>query len=85
MLIRSGKPTDQVSDEQLAEMYGKHLVKVYAWLDEQPNFSVIYLDYGAVLADPQKYADQINLFLDNTLDASEMAGVVDPELYRQRR
>jgi hypothetical protein len=85
MLIRSGKPTDQVSDEQLAEMYGKHLVKVYAWLEEQPNFSVLYLDYGAMLAEPHKYAEQVNQFLDNSLDAGEMAGVVDPELYRQRR
>jgi hypothetical protein len=85
MLIRSGKPTDKVSDEQLAEMYDKHLAKVYAWLDDQPNFSVLYLDYGAILADPQKYADQVNLFLDNALDTEAMVGVVDPDLYRQRK
>ncbi len=85
MLVRSGKPTDQVSDEQLAEMYGKHLVKVKAWLDEQTNFSVNYLDYNAMLADPTKYARQINQFLDNSLNPQEMAGVVDPNLYRQRK
>jgi hypothetical protein len=85
MLIRSGKPTDQVSDEQLAEMYGKHLAKVNAWLDEQTNFSVIYLDYDAMLADPTKYALQVNQFLDNSLNPQEMAGVVDPNLYRQRK
>jgi hypothetical protein len=85
MLVRSGKPTDQVSDEQLAEMYGKHLVKVKAWLDGQTNFSVNYLDYNAMLADPTKYARQINQFLDNSLNPQEMAGVVDPNLYRQRK
>jgi hypothetical protein len=85
MLVRSGKPTDQVSDEQLAEMYGKHLAKVKAWLDEQTNFSVIYLDYNAMLADPTKYARQVNQFLDNSLNPQEMAGVVDPNLYRQRK
>ncbi len=85
MLVRSGKPTDQVSDEQLAEMYDKHLVKVNAWLDEQTNFSVIYLDYNAMLADPTKYARQVNQFLDNSLNPQEMAGVVDPNLYRQRK
>lgn len=85
MLIRSGKPTGEVTDEQLTEMYGKHLAKVTAWLVEQPNFSVLYLDYGTVLANPQKYADQVNQFLGSSLDANEMAGVVDPELYRQRR
>jgi hypothetical protein len=85
MLVRSGKPAGEVTDDQLAEMYGKHLAKVTAWLDEQPNFSVLYLDYGAMLADPQRYADQVNQFLGNTLHADEMARVVDPELYRQRR
>jgi hypothetical protein len=85
MLVRSGKPTDQVSDEQLAEMYGKHLAKVKAWLDEQTNFSVNYLDYNAMLADPTKYARQVNQFLDNSLNPQEMAGVVDPNLYRQRK
>ena len=85
MLFRSGKPAGEVTDEQLAEMYDKHLAKVTAWIDEQPNFSVLYLDYGEMLADPQKYADLVNQFLGNTLDAGEMAGVVDPELYRQRR
>jgi hypothetical protein len=85
MLIRSGKPAGEVTDETLAEMYGKHLAKVTAWLDEQSNFSVLYQDYGAMLSDPQQYADQVNQFLGNILDADEMAGVVDPELYRQRK
>ena len=85
MLVRSGKLTDQVSDEQLAEMYDKHLAKVKAWLDEQTNFSVNYLDYNAMLADPTKYARQVNQFLDNSLNPQEMAGVVDPNLYRQRK
>ena len=85
MLVRSGKPTDQVSDEQLSEMYGKHLAKVNAWFDEQTNFSVIYLDYNAMLADPTQYARQVNQFLDNSLNLQEMVGVVDPNLYRQRK
>ncbi len=84
MLIRSDKPTDEVSDEQLAELFDKHLAKVYAWLAEQPNISVIYLDYGKILANPQKFADQVNRFLDDALNPQEMAGVVDPNLYRQR-
>ncbi len=85
MLIRSGKPTGEVTDEQLAEMYGKHLDKVTTWLAEQPNFSVLYLDYGAMLAEPEKYAEQVNDFVGSPLDVDKMAGVVDPELYRQRK
>lgn len=85
MLIRSGKPTGEVTDEQLAEMYAKHLDKVTTWLAEQPNFSVLYLDYGAMLAEPEKYAEQVNDFVGSPLDVDKMAGVVDPELYRQRK
>jgi hypothetical protein len=84
MLIRSGKPTDQVSDEQLAEMYGKHLAKVNAWLAGQANFSVVYLDYNAMLGDPHPYALQVNQFLGANLDPQAMAAVVDTNLYRQR-
>jgi hypothetical protein len=85
MLVRSGKPTDQVGDEQLAGMYGKHLAKVNAWLAGQANFSVVYLDYNQVLVDPQKYAFQVNEFLGDILDPQAMASVVDTNLYRQRK
>ncbi len=84
MLIRSGKPTDTVSDEQLADMYAKHLVKVNAWLTDQANFSVLDLDYNKMLDDPSKYADYVNNFLGCTLDVEAMVGVVDNRLYRQR-
>lgn len=84
MLIRSGKPTDQVSDDRLAEMYQKHLQKVFTWLKQQPNFSVMYLDYNAILADPSQFTEQINHFLGDALDVQKMNAVVDRNLYRQR-
>lgn len=85
MLIRSGKPTDKVGDEQLAEMYGKHLAKVNSWLEGQANFAVVYLDYNQMLVDAPKYALQVNEFLGETLDPQAMASVVDANLYRQRK
>lgn len=85
MLIRSGKPTDQVSDEQLAEMYTRHLARVKAWLADQANFSVIYLDYNRMLVDPQPYASQVNQFLGGIMNSLAMAAVVDSNLYRQRK
>jgi hypothetical protein len=85
MLIRSNKPTDKVSDEQLAEMYRKHLGKVNAWLKEQANISVLYVDYNQLLADPRPHIEKINAFLDERLDTEKMMGVVDPALYRQRK
>jgi hypothetical protein len=84
MLVRSGKPTDKVSDEQLAEMYAKHLRKVKAWLNEQSNFAVLYLDYNGILTDPLNHSNKVNNFLGESLDPQKMAGIVDLDLYRQR-
>jgi hypothetical protein len=85
MLIRSGQPTDKVGDEQLAEMYEKHLAKVNGWLAAQANFSVLYLDYNQMLVDPEKYAVQVNEFLGGVLETRDMASIVDANLYRQRK
>ena len=85
MLIRRGEPTDKVSDERMTELYRKHLRRVEAWIDEQPNIEVIYVSYNEILENPVELAGRINQFLGNTLNVENMVGVVDPTLYRQRR
>ena len=85
MLVRRGEPTDRVSDERLRQLFQKHLQRVAVWLDEQPNFAVIYVDYNEVLDDPAVHVNRINQFLGNTLDVEKMAGVVDKSLYRRRQ
>jgi len=85
MLIRQGKPTDDVSDEKLAGIYQKHLAKVSAWLANQPNIDVHYTSYNDLLADPQQLLTQILQFLATPLDNQAMLQVIDPDLYRQRK
>ena len=85
MLIRRGEATDTISDERLAELFSKHVTQIGAWIEEQPNIEVLYVDYGQVLAKPMNQAVSINRFLGNQLDEEEMAAIVDPGLYRQRR
>jgi hypothetical protein len=85
MLVRSNKPTDKVSDEKLADIYGKHLAKIQSWMSAQPNFSVLYLDYNALLSEPGEHLPQIARFLADQVDVDKMAGVIDPQLYRQRK
>lgn len=84
MLERRGEPTDRVSDEDLTRLFNKHLQKVETWLRAQPNFAVLYVDYNAMLADPEPFVRQINQFLGGNLDEGKMATVVDPNLYRNR-
>ncbi len=85
MLIRRGEPTDKVPDEKMAEMYRTHLRKIEKWLDEQGNFDVLYVTYNDALKRPVEYCEKVNTFLGGALDESKMAGVVDNNLYRQRK
>jgi hypothetical protein len=84
MLIRRGEATDKVSDEELTELFGKHLVQIQAWADAQSNIDIIYVSYNDVMENPGEQAQRINQFLGDTLDVEQMLAVVDKALYRQR-
>lgn len=84
MLARRGEPTDRVSDEEMGRLFAKHTQKVKLWLAAQPNFSVLYVDYNRMLADPAPYIQQVNQFLGGQLDTEAMLAAVDPQLYRNR-
>jgi hypothetical protein len=85
MLIRRGEPTDAVSDEDMARMFGRHLEQVEAWIASQPKVDALYVSYNDLLADPEPHARRINEFLGGTLDLDAMVDVVDHSLYRQRQ
>jgi hypothetical protein len=85
MLIHRGEPTDEVSDEKMAELFRRYLVQLDAWLKTQPNIELLYVNYSEIVADPAGQIKLINQFLGNTLNADAMSRVVDSSLYRQRR
>jgi hypothetical protein len=85
MLIRRGESTDVVPDEKMARLFAKHVAQVENWLAHQPNFGVIYVDHGQVIADPLEEAKRVASFLGGALDVERMAQVVDPALHRQRQ
>jgi hypothetical protein len=85
MLVRRGEATDGVSDEELATLFRKHVRQIEAWIEAQPNFAAINVSYNDVLETPVREAQRVNAFLGNRLSVERMAGIVDPDLYRQRR
>jgi len=85
MLENRGVVDNVVSDEEIGKLFEIHLKKVDEWLKAQPNFSVLYVDYNQMLANPTPYIKEINGFLGNTLDEDKMSHVVDPNLYRNRK
>jgi len=84
MLQRRGEATDKVGDEAMADLFAKHLEKTTAWLQAQPNFEILFVDYNRLLADPQPQTQAVNRFLGGALDEAQMAAVVNPALYRNR-
>jgi Sulfotransferase domain len=85
MLQRNGKGSDDLSGEQLADIYSKQLLEARTWLDSRTNFEVLYVDYGDVLNETHRVADELNQFLHGGLSTNAMVDVPNRSLYRQRR
>lgn len=85
MLINRGEDPDSSDDEQMQQLYEKHLRQVEGWLAEQDNVHVLYVNYNELIEDPVPHCEQIDSFLPRALDVERMINVVDPSLYRQRQ
>ncbi len=84
MLIRQNKPTDNIPDEKMAQLYAKHLEDIKNWLNNQPNIDTCYVNYNEIIKNPHNYAEKINQFLLFPLNTDKMIAVIDNSLYRQR-
>lgn len=71
--------------EEIERAFVKHLDKLYAWLEAQPNFTVLYVKYADLVANPEQEARRISEFLGGSLDLAAMAAAVDPSLYRNKK
>lgn len=84
MLIHRGEATDAVSDEELTQLYRKHVAHVDAWLNSQPNVKLLNVNYNTMVKNPETELPAILAFFDNKLDQDKMLQIVNPDLYRNR-
>ena len=56
MLERLGKKGSDVSDEEMAEKYEKHLKEIGEWLNRENNMDVLYVRYNNVIEDPARHS-----------------------------
>ncbi len=84
MLERQSRQGSALPAEKLGQIFADQLDKIAAYLDQQSNIRVLYVDYNRIITDPDPLIDQINDFLGGSLDTHAMQEVVDPNLYRQR-
>jgi hypothetical protein len=85
MLGRLGKVDDNIPDDKMAKVYEEHLKQVKGWLVRQPNVEVLHVNYNRMVADPTESLQKVNVFLGGDMNVEIMAGVVDKELYRERK
>ena len=85
MLVHRGEATDAVPDERMADLFQKHVEQVEAWLAQQPNMAVLYVEHGDVLENAVSEARRISEFVSGALEVEAMAAAVDRSLYRQRK
>ena len=83
MLIRRGEPSEG-DDRKMAEQFQEHLKRVRVWLANQPNMETIYVDYNALMADPNPEIKDVAEFLGLTENLEAMLAVPDKKLYRQK-
>ena len=85
MLGRLGREDDKVEDDKMKKIYQEHLKQVNSWIAKQSNIEVLYVNYNTMLDNPLESLGKINEFLGGAMDMNVMAGVVDKELYRERK
>lgn len=85
MLERRGKPGNPAEDGKFAELYGKHLEKVKAWLARQENMKVLYVRYNEMLKESAALAGGVAEFLGIQMNVKAMSEVPQEQYYRQRK
>ena len=84
MLERRGIREKGPDDARMKQLFENELQEIDEWLAGQSAFSVLNVEYRAVLEEPQALAEQVNSFLGGSLDCPAMASKVDRALYRSR-
>jgi hypothetical protein len=84
MLTRRGEDSE-TTDDQMKEIWENHLWRVQYQLKHQSHFDALELHYKEMIENPREQAERIGNFLGGGLDVDKMAGVVDEQLYRNRR
>lgn len=85
MLERRGKPGNPAEDGKFADLYGKHLEKVKAWLARQENMKVLYVHYNEMLKESAALAGGVAEFLGIQMNVKAMSEVPQEQYYRQRK
>jgi len=84
MLVRRDEE-DETTDGDMKEMFASHVEEVEAWLRNSDHVDVLFVSYNRMQGESESQIARICKFLETDLDGKQMATVIDPSLYRQRK
>ncbi len=76
---------DTTDQSILKAGFSRQLEEVKSWLRNSGNIETLYLSYADVIENPTQAAEQVNQFLNYSLNITKMTASVDPALYRQKK
>ena len=74
----------KLTDAEMEQQFQAHLAVMKPWLVRQPNMEVLYVNYNALIAEPEPFCERITDFLGVPLNQTQMLAVPDQQLYRNR-
>ena len=74
----------KADDHDLEQLFRKHLTAIKPWLVRQPNFDSLYVNYNALINEPESVCQRITEFLSIPLNETKMVSVPSTKLYRNR-
>lgn len=83
MLARRNE-TSQIDDAEMDAKFRQHLSVVKPWLARQPNMDLLYVNYNALMSDPEPQCKRVVEFIHAPLNLSRMLEVPNAALYRNR-
>ena len=86
MLVRTGKEQQHpVADETIQQSYENHLSEVRSWMANKDWIDTLFISYNQILQRPLDEFNRVAEFLEDRVDPSAMAQVVEPSLYREKK
>lgn len=83
-MLANRNETSRLDDSEMELQFRNHLAAMKAWLVRQANIEVLYVNFNALIADPEPSCRRISNFIGISLDINRMLSVPSEKLYRNR-
>jgi predicted AlkP superfamily phosphohydrolase/phosphomutase/tetratricopeptide (TPR) repeat protein len=84
MLVRDGKFKAKSYPGGLDMIYSKQVENAKSWINNRHNMDVLYINYKDAIENPSHVAEQVNSFLNSSMDINAMVKAIDVQLYREK-